>query len=280
MRTNRKLPLAVLSLVLLSSVPAAGLSPSLPLSVPDDQWRLIYDRVDPVLEKKLEGALGQNKLWKSLINRKKLGVGVVDLSDPLQPRFARVNGRTMMYAASLPKVAILLAAYVCFEDGTLQETPEIRKDLGLMIRKSSNQAATRMIDRIGFKKIQSVLMDPRYQLYDKDRGGGLWVGRRYAKEGSRNPDPILGLSHAATVTQVCRFYYMLAYGRIINPERSGQILADLSRISPSRPSTTSSSVSWRSGPLSRSSSGSPARVRPGTRTRSWSGALCGEGTSS
>ena len=72
-------------------------------------------------------ALGQNKLWQSLINKKRMAVGVVDLSDPLQPRFARVNGRTMMYAASLPKIAILLAAYVCFEDGTLQETPEIRQ---------------------------------------------------------------------------------------------------------------------------------------------------------
>ena len=229
MKTKTKLLLAALSLVLLTSVPVAALPPSLPLSVPDDQWKLIYDRVDPVLEKKLQEALGQNRLWQSLIDKKRMAVGVVDLSDPLQPRFARVNGRKMMYAASLPKVAVLMAAYVCFEDGTLEETPEIRKDLGLMIRKSSNQAATRMIDRIGFKKIQAVMMDPRYQLYDKDRGGGLWVGKRYAKVGNRNPDPMLGLSHAATVTQVCRFYYMLAYGRIINPERSGQILAILSK---------------------------------------------------
>jgi len=229
LKTKVNFPLTTLELILLSLVLVAALPASLPLSVPDDQWKLIYDRVDPVLEKKLQEVLRRNKLWQSLIDKKRMAVGVVDLSDPLQPRFARVNGRTMMYAASLPKIAILLAAYVCFEDGTLQETPEIHKDLGLMIRKSSNEAATRMIDRIGFKKIQAVLMDPRYQLYDKDRGGGLWVGKRYAKVGDRNPDPILGLSHAATVTQVCRFYYMLAYGRIINPERSRQMLEILSK---------------------------------------------------
>ena len=215
--------------MLLSLALVGPLSTELPLSIPDDQWRRIYDRVDQALEKKLEAALRQNDLRKRLIEKKKLGVGVVDLSDPLNPRFARVNGRTMMYAASLPKIAILLAAYACFEDGTLQETPEIRKDLGLMIRKSDNPAATRMIDCIGFDKIQAVLMDSRYQLYDKERGGGLWVGKRYAKTGDRHPDPVLGLSHAATVTQVCRFYYMLAYGRIINPERSRQILAHLSK---------------------------------------------------
>jgi beta-lactamase class A len=36
------------------------------------------------------------------------------------------------------------------------------------------------------------------------------------------------LSHAATVTQVCRFYYQLANGRIINPQRSKEMLEILS----------------------------------------------------
>jgi len=157
-----------------------------------------------------------------------MAVGIVDLSDSKNPRFARVNGRVMMYAASLPKIAILLSAYACFDDGSLEETPEIHQDMADMIRTSSNAAATRMIDRIGFDKIESVLTDPRYKLYDTEKGGGLWVGKRYAKEGERIPDPIAGLSHGATVTQICRFYYLLATGQIINPERSRQMLEDLS----------------------------------------------------
>ena len=61
-----------------------------------------------------------------------------------------------------------------------------------------------------------------------ENGGGLWVGKRYGKTGKRIPDPISGISHCASATQVCRFYYLLASGKIINAERSRQMLNDLS----------------------------------------------------
>ncbi len=218
---------ACLILVLASSPVVPAPAPELPVRVPEESWRSLYDSVDPALERALKAELDKRPAWRDLIRRKKLAVGVVDLSDPAAPRFARVNGRTMMYAASLPKIAILLAAYVAFEDGQLQETPEIKADLAAMIRTSDNPAATRMIDRLGFDKIAEVMTDPRFELYDEERGGGLWVGKRYAKEGRRVGDPLLNISHAATVTQVCRFYYLVATGRVISPERSRQILADL-----------------------------------------------------
>jgi beta-lactamase class A len=134
----------------------------------------------------------------------------------------------MMYAASLPKIAILLGAYVSFEDGSLAETDEIHTDLASMIRVSNNSAATRLIDRVGMNKIQSVLQDPQYGFYDPKRGGGLWVGKRYASAGPRVGDPVHNISHGATATQVCRFFYLLSNGRLINPERSAQMLEDLS----------------------------------------------------
>jgi len=203
--------------------------PSLPLTVPAKNWHPLYDRVDYGLQKKLEAALTGDNVWGPLLARKKMAVGIVDLADPFMPRFANVNGELMMYAASLPKIAILLAAYVSFEDGSLEETPQIHHEIKKMIRKSNNASASYLIDRIGFKKIESVLLDPRYKLYDKENGvGGLWVGKRYAKTGKRIPDPISGISHCATATQVCRFYYLLAMGKIIDPERSRQILKDLS----------------------------------------------------
>ena len=159
----------------------------------------------------------QNEFWRYLIEEKKMAVGVVDLSDLEAARFAGVNGETMMYAASLPKIAICLAAFQSFEDGTLSETPQIHQELTDMIRRSSNQAACRMIDRIGLHRIQAVIMDPHYRFYDPEKGGGIWVGARYGRGGERIPEPIKGLSHAATVTQVCRFYYMLANGRTHQP---------------------------------------------------------------
>jgi beta-lactamase class A len=119
-----------------------------------------------------------------------------------------------------------LAAEDAIERGELEETDEIKSDLRLMISRSDNAASTRMIDRLGYEKIEQVLTDPRYELYDEDYGGGLWVGKRYAKYGERYPDPLKGLSHAATVSQVCRYYYLLAYGKLVSFERS-KIMLDM-----------------------------------------------------
>ena len=191
-----------------------------------EEWQPLYQSVDPDLQASLEFRLNQDREWARLISSKKMAIGLVDMSGDT-PRFARVNGNRMMYAASLPKIAILLAAYVSFEDGSLEETLTTQKDLGDMIRVSSNSAATRLIDQIGMKKIQTVLMDPQYGFYEEERGGGLWLGKRYARSGPRVGDPINNISHGATATQVCRFFYLLSEGRLINPQRSAQMLADL-----------------------------------------------------
>jgi len=173
----------------------------------------------------LESAIAKNKTWKKLMDQKKLAVGLVDLSDMSRVRFAQINGDEMMYAASLPKIAILLTAMDALEKGELQETPEIRNDLRLMISKSSNQASTRMIDRLGYDRIENVLTSDDYKLYDVQNGGGLWVGKRYAASGPRNPDPLQGLSHAATATQISRFYYMMLQGKLVCKERSEEMMA-------------------------------------------------------
>lgn len=190
------------------------------------QWEPLYNNVDPELQKALEKRLNADPEWARLIRRKKMAIGLVDLSGE-SPRFARVNGSHMMYAASLPKIAILLTVYVSFEDGTLKETDEVHKDLADMIRVSSNSAATRLIDRVTMRKIQATLKDPKYGFYDEKRGGGLWVGKRYASSGIRIGDPMHNISHGATVTQVARFFYLLDSGRLINQKRSTQMLDDL-----------------------------------------------------
>ena len=188
----------------------------------------LRSQLDLQLQQGLATQLGNNKTWKSLIDQQRMSVCLVDMSGDT-PKFANVNGDIMMYAASLPKIAILLAAYVSFEDGSLQETPEIHKTLSQMIRVSSNSAATHMINLIGFKKINTVMQDPAFQFYDKDNGGGLWVGKRYASEGPRRGDPLFNISHGATANQVCRFFYALASGELISKTRSEQMLNHLGK---------------------------------------------------
>jgi beta-lactamase class A len=209
------------------SVGAAA--PPLPLNVSPAHWRPLEQRLDRGLQLRLEKALKQNELWKSLIAEGKLAVGVVDLSDPQAPRFARVNGDTLFYAASLPKIAILLAAHWCFENGTLRETPQINADLMDMIRRSDNPAASRITNLIGLDRIAAVILLPRHRFYEVKQGGGIWVGSGFGGEREQFPEPLKGGLHTATVNQVCRFYYLLAYGRLLNPRRSQQMLNILSR---------------------------------------------------
>ena len=199
----------------------------LPFSIPDEKIIPLRQSVDKNLQKKLEESLKKNKTWARLINKKKMAVGLVDISDPYHVKFARVNGSLMMYAASLPKLAVLLAAAQALEDSTLEENQQVLDDMHEMISQSDNRAATRLIDLLGFAKIESTLTNPLYELYDPEYGGGLWIGKRYAKKGKRYPDPLMGLSHGASVTQVCRFYYLLAMGKLVNPQRSEQMLTML-----------------------------------------------------
>ena len=215
---------ALLILVALGATAQSSYNPDLPLQMPDRSILPLRNLEDADLQANLAKKLSANPKWKQLIASKRLAVGLVDLADPYNIRYASVNGDEMMYAASLPKIAVLLAAEDAIAKGELKATTEVLADMRLMISKSNNQATTRMIDRLGYKKISSVLTDPRYELYDKNHGGGLWVGKRYAAGGARNPDPMEGLSHAATVSQVCRFYYLMAMGKLVSCERSEHML--------------------------------------------------------
>ncbi len=196
----------------------------LPMNLGDGNFMPLRSLVSNALQESLERELASNPNWKSLMNNKKMAVGIVDLSNPKKVKYASINGDHMMYAASLPKIAILLSSMEAIEKGQLKETPEVKRDMRLMISKSDNSASTRMIDRLGYERIQSVMTDPKYKLYDEDYGGGLWVGKRYGGGGDTNREPLKNLSHAATVDQVCRYYYLLANGKLVTKGRSKQML--------------------------------------------------------
>ena len=177
-----------------------------------------------ILQELLTQEIAKNPKWKSMVRANKMSIGIVDMSNVDRIEYAGLNDEFMMYAASLPKIAILLAAMDAIENGELKDSKEVRKDMHLMISKSNNAASTRMIDRVGYEKIEQVLRSDQLKLYDEEGGGGLWVGKRYAAGGKRHPEPMKGLSHAATAKQVCSFYYQLAMGNLINPARSLEML--------------------------------------------------------
>jgi len=155
-----------------------------------------------------------------LVATDQLSVALVVMPDSAPARLAMLNGHNMVYAASLPKVAILLGAMVASERRQLTLTEAILDDLDQMIRVSCNDCATRMLALVGREKLLAILQEPGFAFYDDDRAGGLWVGKDYASGTAYHRDPIKGLSHAATPYQVARLYYRLDNGSLLDDEHT------------------------------------------------------------
>ena len=182
-----------------------------------DGYPLLWDRHDDRLQQQLDGIMGRLGYHKAIEDRR-LAVVLVDISDLMMPRVAGVNGSHMIYAASIPKLAILLGAFIEIRDGNLELDEETRKSLTEMIRYSSNREATRMLNTIGKQRLIDILQSDEFDLYDEEQGGGLWVGKEYGKSPAYRRDPLHNLSHGATAMQVARFYYLLETGQIVDAE--------------------------------------------------------------
>ena len=177
---------------------------------------------DPGLQAKLESRIRHLKL-EAAVRRGQLAIALVDVTDPQHPSLAQVNGDDMVYAASLPKIAILLAAFERIHEGELELNTENRDLMVKMIRYSSNTAATELIQRVGRDYINKLLASPKYRLYDERYNGGLWVGKEYARGVAYKRDPLHNLSHGATAFQVARFYYLLETGQLVSPALSREM---------------------------------------------------------
>ncbi|MFI9654865.1 serine hydrolase [Guyparkeria sp. GHLCS8-2] len=182
----------------------------------------LREATDPTLQAKLEERLDALQLGRS-VEAGQLSVALVDVTDPDQPRLAEVNGDAMLYAASLPKIAILLAAFQRADEGALTLDDETRDLMTRMIRNSSNSAATAMIGKVGRDYINELLRSPRYRLYDESLNGGLWVGKEYGRGSAYQRDPLHHLSHGATAFQVARFYYLLEKGELVSRQSSREM---------------------------------------------------------
>lgn len=186
-----------------------------PINPAMDEYILDYDTpVDAALQSRLE-AIDEKIRSKYGMKAGQTAVGLLDLSDL---RLAMIDPDRIEYAASVPKVGIMLAYFELHPKAAGELDPEIREALAQMVKQSSNEMAARFSTQIGLKEIQRVLNS--YHFYDETRGGGLWVGKHYGRSDERYGDPVGDNSHGATVRQLLRYYLLLEQGKLVSPEAS------------------------------------------------------------
>ncbi len=180
-----------------------------------DSFVLDYDTsCDAALQARVE-AVDASLRARLGMTEEQTAVGVLDLRGL---RLAMVRPDRIDYAASVPKIGILLAWFQAHPEAVTNLSAQTRHELGLMVKVSSNELATKFSRELGLKEIQQVIN--RHGLYDASRGGGLWLGKHYGAGGERLGDPVANHSHAATVRQLLRFYLLLEQGRLVSPEAS------------------------------------------------------------
>jgi beta-lactamase class A len=176
---------------------------------------------DADLQTRLERAVDEAGL-RPMSNAGDLGVALVDLNDLKSPKLASVQGDHMIYAASIPKIAVLYSAFQKRKDGKLDIDPAFRETLHEMCRVSDNHCASAAIQKVGFPYIASVLWQSG--LYDPKHGGGLWVGKAYGGTNDYwHRDPVNNLSHGATANSLARLLTLLAQDRLVDAQASAEM---------------------------------------------------------
>lgn len=174
--------------------------------------QLAYDTsVDPGLQHQLV-SLDATLRQRFGMNPEDTAAGLCDLRTG---RLALIHPDRIEYAASVPKIGILLAYFVRHPEAAEQLDPAARHELGLIAKASSNELAAKYSAQLGLRYIQQCLNERGF--YDAQRGGGLWVGKHYGRADERYPDPVGGHSHAATVRQVLRYFLLLEQGQLERP---------------------------------------------------------------
>lgn len=167
------------------------------------------------LQARLERALRAARLG-DVLDRKQLTVALADLTHSGVVAYAGIHDDRMLYAASLPKIAILVTLFDSLDRGALPWHETWRWKLQQMINASSNPEATWAAERVGLAAVGELMTDPRYCFYEPGVGG-LWAGRAFEKGGPSLREPLKGLSHAASARQAARFYVLLDREKLVSP---------------------------------------------------------------
>lgn len=181
-------------------------------------YTLDYDTpMDPALQQHLE-EIDTTLRARYGMTADQTAVGVLDLRTL---RLAMLRPDHEDYAASVPKIGILLAWFQLHPDAVTNLDAVTEHELGLMIKVSSNEMASKYSHLLGLKQIRSVL--DLYHFYDAKHGGGIWIGKHYGVDTERVGSPVGDNSHAATVRQLLRYYLLLEQGRLVSPQASAKM---------------------------------------------------------
>ena len=184
---------------------------------------------DAALQSSIEQTVREMGLSSHLRDHR-FSMSLVDVTDSTHPRYAGLNDRDMMYAASLPKIAILVAGFERIREGLMEYTPAVKEMFTRLARFSSNADASRAIQKIGFDYIAKVLTSATYRFYDPAQNGGLWIGKAYGGPNDYwKRDPMHNISHGATSLQVARFFMLLDQGRLVSETFSKEMKEILSK---------------------------------------------------
>jgi len=180
-----------------------------------ENFSMDYDTpVDAALQTRLE-SLDAKLRGQCSMTAEQTAAGLLDLKTL---RLAMIHPDREEYAASVPKIGILLAYFQLHPEAATNLNAQTRHELGLMTKASNNEMAAKFSRELGLKQIQAVLNSSHF--YDTNHGGGIWIGKHYGGGDERYGDPIGNHSHAATVRQLIRFFLMLEQGKLVSPAAS------------------------------------------------------------
>ena len=166
-----------------------------------------------------------------------------------EPRFrADMEGRRLLYPASVSKLFFLLAAQFAYDRGRLRPTPELDRALADMITVSCNDATHLVVDALtgttGGLELPPAEMDgwlDRRQEINRSLGAFGWpefegitiAHKTYAEEPYGREKiargPLGEHGNRLTTEAVARLIFEIATGGAVTPERSAAMLALMAR---------------------------------------------------
>src|SRR5438045_4578396 len=118
-----------------------------------EHYSLDYDTpVDPSLQAELEAIDGGLRAPCGMTTAQ-AAAGVLDLQTL---RLAMLHPDRIEYAASIPKIGILLAWFQLRPAAATNLSAQTRHELGLMVKASSNEMAAQFSRELGLREIQAV----------------------------------------------------------------------------------------------------------------------------